>query len=68
MKRTLNKKLSLHRETLRTISGDPFTGVVGGVIQTLIGTCETCYYERCSGFNCSDNCTVSCPSTPDAGC
>ncbi len=65
MKRTLKKKLSLHRETLRTISGDPLTGVVGG-IQTLINTCQSCY-QICTS-NCSENCTITCPSTPDTGC
>ncbi len=70
MKRTMKKKLSLNRETLRTMAGDPLAAVVGGVPQTAIGTCQSCY-QLCTGNctgNCSDNCTITCPSTPDTGC
>jgi hypothetical protein len=63
MKKTMKKKLTLNRETLRTMAGDPLAGVVGA-IQTRFGTCQSCYQI------CSDACPTvnSCPSTPDAGC
>jgi hypothetical protein len=55
MKKTL--KLSLHRETLRRLSGEPLSQVAGGV--TLDE--RSCYL---SGFRgCSDiGCTDTCPS------
>ncbi len=65
MKRTMKKKLSLHRETLRTMAGDPLAAVVGGVPQTAIGFCSVnCTFAA----NGSCNCTFTCFSTPDAGC
>ncbi len=68
MKKTMKKKLTLNRETLRAMAGDPLAAVAGG-FQTQLGTCISCYQvcpltypsSACYTFN-------SCPSTPDLGC
>jgi len=68
MKKAMKKKLTLNRETLRTMASGPLATVVGG-LPTHFGTCQSCY-QVCSDACPSDACETinTCPSTPDTGC
>jgi hypothetical protein len=68
MKKMMKKKLTLNRETLHSMEGDPLAAVAGG-FQTRIGTCISCY-QVCSLTCPSAACYTfnTCPSTPDLGC
>jgi hypothetical protein len=60
MKKTL-KKLSLHRETLRTLEDGTLRNAAGGIVTA--NTCGT----PCSAA-CSDACTDRCPTQGGSHC
>jgi len=53
MRKQMNDKLSLNRETLRTLTGLDMSGIVGGQTGTLCSnvtdTCDTCFGPSCRG-------------------
>ncbi len=56
MKRTMNLKLKLHRETLRALTTIELTGAAGGATGTVpcsVQTCATeCHHVTCNGPKC----------------
>lgn len=57
MKKTRNGKLTLHRETLRTLTTDDLAAAVGRAAFTLTCPESGCYI--CTGLGC----TMTCPPT-----
>jgi hypothetical protein len=53
MRKSMNDKLALNRETLRRLSGLEMAGIAGGQTGTLCSnetdTCVTCYGPSCRG-------------------
>ena len=50
MRKTLQKKLSLHRETLRSLQESALHGVAGGIVTLPRTVCD----------NCTDTCRTDC--------
>jgi hypothetical protein len=63
MKRQLTKKLTLHRETIRTLSDNEAMMVVAGCI-TGDGCGKNTVYTSCLGGDCTD----CCQSAKKGGC
>jgi hypothetical protein len=61
MRKTMKKKLSLHRETLLALQENALHEVAGGVV-----TLRTCGHP-CSN-TCSDVCTDACPTQVGPHC
>jgi natural product precursor len=56
MKKRIEKKLSLSRETLRDLSEREMTEVVGGITGNCGGTSSSCTYESCPCVTRASNC------------
>ena len=61
MRKAIQRKLSLHRETLRSLQEDTLEGVVGGVVT--LRTCGNPWSNTCS-----DVCTDACPTQAGPRC
>ena len=61
--KTLKKKLTLHRETLRNLAGPELSAALGGATQRTCGdTCNaSCYTETC-WVTCDTICHTLCAS------
>jgi hypothetical protein len=57
-------KLSLHRETLASLSSDRMENVAGGVPETYVKSCLLSCFGTCSAIGCTDGC----PSYLIGGC
>jgi hypothetical protein len=61
MKKQLQRKISLNKETLRNLSGREMIGVAGGITATCCNSSDQTY-ATCGGYSCrhcaSDTCTV----------
>jgi hypothetical protein len=55
MKKRIEKKLSLSRETLRSLSEREIEGVVGGLTR-FCGTSSSCSYDTCVCPTLASNC------------
>jgi hypothetical protein len=56
MKKRIEKKLSLSRETLHNLSEREIEGVVGGATGHCGGSSSSCTYETCACVTLASNC------------
>lgn len=59
------RKLTLHRETLASLSKTHMEGVAGGVPETVVKSCLLSCFAGCSAVGCTDTCP---PSIIRTGC
>ena len=67
MKKNFNGKLSLNRETLRTLTGNDMIGAVGGFTEGLCGTGQSNVTDTCQTCV-GPSCRYAPPTTTDSFC
>lgn len=60
MKKRLEKKLSLNKETLRNLSEREMQDVVGGATRLCSGTSSSCTYDTCVTCECGTTTSLNC--------